>query len=96
MNKIRHREPKTFEDGNQFEQHTIACYGFTARMVLSVDGDESEEDSGCHSSSGLTGRGRSRGGPNQGPGRYAAKRKSSKEGECCQVPQSGFFTVLNL
>jgi hypothetical protein len=50
VNKIKHREPKTFEDGNQFEQHTIACYGFTARKVLSADVDESEEASGSHSS----------------------------------------------
>ena len=78
FNTIRHREPRTFEDGNQFEQHTIACYGFTARKVLSVDVDESVEASGSHSSTGLTGRGMSRGGLTQGPGRDDAKRKSSK------------------
>ena len=77
VNKIKHMEPKTFEDGNQFEQHTIACYGFTARKVLSADMDESEKASGSHSSTyQLTGRGR-RGGSIQGPDRDDAKRKSA-------------------
>ena len=78
VNKIKHREPKTFEDGNQFEQHTITCYGFTARKFLSVFVDESEEASGSHSSTHqLTGRGR-RGGSKQGPDRDDTRRKSSK------------------
>ena len=46
VNKVKHREPRTFDDKELFEQHTIACYGFTAKMVVCVTESANEEAQG--------------------------------------------------
>ena len=59
VNRVKHREPKTFDEETLFERHTIACYGFSARTVVNVDVAETEEASGSHPSIfHPTGRGR--------------------------------------
>ena len=81
MNNVKHREPKTFADEDQFEQHTITCYGYTARRVVFV-GESTEEDTSGNISSSYqpTGRGR-RGGsqPHGGLSRDDVKRQSASK-----------------
>ena len=81
VNNVKHREPKTFVDKDLFEQHTITCYGYTARKVVFV-GESTEEDASGSISSSYepTGRGR-RGGlqPCGGLSRDDVKRQSSSK-----------------
>ena len=37
VNRVKHGEPETFEEESLFEQHTMACYGFTAWKVVNVE-----------------------------------------------------------
>ena len=80
MNRVKHREPLTFEEESLFEQHTLACYRFTARKVVIVDEVETEESSGSQLTTFKpTGRGRVRGSLQQGPDRKDSKKKSAKQ-----------------
>ena len=78
INKVKHREYKTFVDKELYEQDRIICYGYISPRVVFVG--ESTEEGGSGSGSGsnkLTGRGRRGRQPHAGFSRDDMNRHSA-------------------